>query len=501
MSSSNSRIRGLPVFLDVVAILAILLLSVKAWVDVDYSYDTWMYHLPFAARLSGIVPATDYAYTTGQAFRYDGFPLLGEFLQGLLWRGFGRLQAANFVALGGLCLFVFFLRTCLGIPLAYATIGLLAIPLVQVHATACYVDLPANLALSALLLLTYLFLIRRDSITGRNLLLAAISAAVAVNTKLQLMPLAFIALCVIGMRLLLLDGEPKTPMRAGRRPVLLALSLMALPLIFLTPIKNLVLYHNPLFPVDLHLFGMSLHGNEPVPSGRQALPFVPEYLVYASPARRWLLSLLEVGIRPFTDPRRWSIDQYMPRGSMGSAMGGFSVVYVLFNLALLVYQALRSRDGQTLVAVLFVAFMSAVASVMPQSHTLRYYMFWMITLVSLNLYLAFNPSVPAAANPVAVRRALGLLLCGALALVITVTHGRYLLPRFFPVEALMQEHLDPRVLRAIPDGGEVCLFRQPWTFLYAAHFHPPRRYALKEGLSDEECGSYRRWPTLVSESS
>src|SRR5258708_40243001 len=96
-------------------------LSIAAWgllacilaaavTDVSLAWDVWYYHLPFAARIAGIVPADQYAYDAMNQARFDGFPLLGETLQGLLWRVTGRPESANLVALSSLPLFAWFLR-------------------------------------------------------------------------------------------------------------------------------------------------------------------------------------------------------------------------------------------------------------------------------------------------------------------------------------------------------------------------------------------------------
>jgi hypothetical protein len=51
--------------------------------------------------------------------------------------------------------------------------------------------------------------------------------------------------------------------------------------------------------------------------------------------------------------------------------------------------------------------------------------------------------------------------------------------------------VDARTLGQIGEGEGVCLRREPHTFLYAAPFHPGRRYVVKEAESREECGGYR----------
>ena len=72
---------------------------VEALHDVSMAWDVWSYPLPFAARIAGIVPATQFAYDPLNQARFEGFPLLAETIQGLLWRITGRAESANLVAM------------------------------------------------------------------------------------------------------------------------------------------------------------------------------------------------------------------------------------------------------------------------------------------------------------------------------------------------------------------------------------------------------------------
>src|SRR6185312_14277673 len=111
-----------------------------------------------------------------------------------------------------------------------------------------------------------------------------------------------------------------------------------------------------------------------------------------------------------------------------------------------------------------------LAANVPQSHELRYYMYWMIVLVSLNLWLMPERQAPA----------LGAACAAFLGVVLWVTRAGYAYPSGSTFQELVSERVDARVLDQIHDGDRVCLSRQPWTFLYAAPFHAPRRYSVKE---------------------
>ena len=70
-------------------------------------------------------------------------------------------------------------------------------------------------------------------------------------------------------------------------------------------------------------------------------------------------------------------------------MGGYIGTYVLALLALLWWSVRTAPHGRA-VTILVVG-ISVVCALMPLSHDLRYYMFWMLTLVSTVLALAHSP--------------------------------------------------------------------------------------------------------------
>ena len=480
--------------LAVTALATLALWLVRAIVRVDQSWDTWMYHLPFGARLWGVVPETAFGMPGYLEDRYDGVPLLGEWVQGLLLWATGRPETASLPALASLLLFLAFLRRHLGVPWHLALVGLAAIPLVHVHATSGYVDLPSNLAFSVLVLGTWLLYVRPGYATRQHLALLGLAAALAGNIKFQLVPLLPIPLTLIGVRLLwLARGNVRGALAGAGGPGRVAAAAgLALALAFAVPLKNLLVHGNPVYPIQMQVLGITLEGPEVLPAEKEmaSIHFVPVYLEEAPPAQRWLYSLLEVGIRPLTDPRRWTVDQFMPHGSTGTMMGGYSAPYVAFSLALLAYLVLRlrTREAWGAAAVMLVA--SPVVALVPQSHELRYTMFWMIVLVSLNLHLAGRLEFAAPGHRVN-PRSLGLVLLAAFALTLAVTRGAYLDPRPYPVERLLEVKVDQAVLAKIGDGDRVCFSHEPWTFLYTAYFHPPRHYALRERSRAEDCGSYR----------
>ncbi len=448
--------------------------------DVSTTWDVWYYHLPFAARLWGIVPESAFAFHPTNQARFEGFPLLAERLQGLFWWITGKPEAANLVGLASLALFVAFLKRRFGVPLHLAVIGLMAIPLVQLHATSCYIDLPANVCASILVLLVFERLTRGGPLTDGTLLLFGLAAAGAANMRFQLHALVLLALLFPAARLL---GDLRGP-DARRARLRLALAVLALPVVFASPLQNLFVHHNPYYPMKLSALGITLPGTEEVYNAS------PPYLEHTPRVVRWLYSVLEIGIRPMEDTRRWTIDQWMPSASTGNRMGGFFHAYVVFHLLALGLRAVRSRDRHARTAAGLFAALSLFAALLPQSHELRYYLYWMMVLVSLSLILVSRPKARGRSGTTT----LGLGCATALAVVLWVTRAGYVYPSGSTFPSLLKNNVDAGLLARIREGSGACIAREPWNILYASSFHPPARYSLKEAERAEDCGDSRWLP-------
>jgi hypothetical protein len=487
-AGSSARGRGATRVLQGIALALGASMLVTALHDISTTWDVWYYHMPFAARIWGIVPPEAFAFHALDQARYDGYPLLAEVFQGLLWRVTGRPEASNLVALASLTLFVWFLKHRFQVPLHLSVVALMAIPLVQLHATSCYIDLPANVCMAVLLLTVYDLRVEEAApprpAQDRTLFLLGVATAGAANMRFQLhLPILLALLAAAPKVLGPLFADLRGPFRsrALRR---LAIVALALPLVFFSPLKNAIVHHNPYYPMKLDVAGLSLPGVESVYSSS------PPYLAHAPGPVRWAYSVLEIGIRPMTERRRWTLDQWMPSDGAGNRMGGFFGAYAVFHLALLGWITARDRSREAKAAAVFFAAVTAVSSLLPQSHELRYYLYWMIVLVSLNLILACRlAAAPARGlSP----PALGAACAAALAVVLAVTRCGYVYPSGSSFETFLGEKVDAATLGQIHVGDRVCLAKDPWTILYAAPFHRPADYAVKESAQPGDCGAYRR---------
>jgi hypothetical protein len=468
---------GLDALLSITCAALLASLTWTALHDICRDWDAWYYHLPFAARVAGLAGPDALVFSPRSQANFDGFPLLGELCEGFLWRLSGRVQAANLPALACVPLLALWLKRRFGVRFCVTCLALLAVPLVLIHATSCYVDLLGNSATTALLLLVFDAYAKPDPPSRATLLAAAGAAAAAANVKLLLEPVVLLALATLALRAW---PSLRALWAASRRRALaaLALALVALLIVFATPLKNSVRHANPFYPEQVQLLGLALHG--------YAQPYhaSPRWLADAPQPARFAASVLELGLAPLGSHRRWSVDQWTPPDAPGYRMGGFFGAYAVFQLLVLTWFALARGSRAARAAALGFLLTTALTCAMPQSHELRYYLFWMMTLVCTNLWLARERSASA-------QRALGFAGVLALGVVLWSTRGVYVYPGGSGLAQLLREQVDPATLGRIRPGAQVCARRQPYAFAWAALFHPPQRYQLKLSEDLAGCGEFR----------
>ncbi|MUG98648.1 hypothetical protein F7734_42715 [Scytonema sp. UIC 10036] len=471
--------------LPYIGIILIISLFLKSFIDIDGTWDTWNYHLPFAARLWGLVPPEEYIFENQIEYRYQGFPLLPEFFQGFFWFIFNRVQATNLVCFTSFLVYLFFLKKYLQIPVHLSAISLLAVPMVQIHSTSSYVDLFTNICISILIMMTYLFYTNQINYTKNNGFVVFAAAACAANSKLQVIPIILLALCFMIGKFVSANLNRFRNQHIKKKEIIifLSLGLIGFFVIFWTPIKNTVLYGNPAYPVKIEVLGTPLNYREGIPND------VPDYLQNSSRIIRWIYSILEVNAFDAKRSVLWVIDQgNVTPGSKAWVMGGYFGIYVLINIAIIGYISCKKSSYKSKAAIYFFIIISSITAIMPQSHVLRFYMYWIICLVSLNLHLICTDHLVPNENKMVNVRKLGLTSFLFLTLVILMTKGTYILPHFYSLDARKRAMIDNRVLEQIHQGDKVCIVgKQPDTFLYASKFYKTT-YSIKAAHNSEECG-------------
>jgi len=159
-------------------------------------------------------------------------------------------------------------------------------------------------------------------------------------------------------------------------------------------------------------------------------------------------------------------------------------------VGLLVWRALRDRSREARAAAAGFALLTAAVSVMPQSHELRYYLSWMVVLVALNLWLASRADRAETRSGVSAR-AMGVVSLAALAVVVGVTRGAYVLPLGSSFATVVHAKVDDGAIARVKDGERICVQREPWNMLWASVFHPGHTYVTVEAEESAECGGAR----------
>ncbi len=507
MVKNNRQI--LEIILSLIAIIVATSIFLKAIIDIDTNYDVGWYHLPFAARIWGIVPAKSFLADNSIEYRFDGFPLLANFFQGLLWKITGRIQATNLVGYFSLIIYLFFLRSFFKAPLYLSTIALFTIPAVLTHAATSMVDLPGNIGVSVLIMMTYKFFRQSQLPKRTELLVTFLGAAAAANIKPQLQPLVFLVYWLVGARLLWLYFKYTS---AAQRKLWLTipLSIIASGFIFFTPIKNLAFYGNPFYPIKIEVAGIVLNHKLPVKAYSEG-----------NRPQKWLQSILEINT-PKWSVHQWNEDnpQYLDRA------GGFFGAYVVFNLLLLLGLTIREqlqnrqssperKSHNAIIALVTVLLMSLVPANFPQSHELRYFMFWMITLVSLNLCVvtSLQDKTLKWLQP----KYSGLVYLLFLAITFIKIDNYYLRPVFNSLEPYLKdnENIKTELLEQMTPNERTCMISRhaitdpdavPFAsianaFFYSSYFHPEIEYdySIKVAVDPKGCGDLKMIPPNAQE--
>lgn len=460
------------------AAVLVALLALRALLHVDDSWDTWAYHLPFAARLWNIVPRSSFEMDDHLELLFRAYPVAVEWLEGALWLLTGRVQAASFVALGSLLAFVELLRWRFGVSRWLSVLSLLAIPLVQIHATACYVDLPANLAAAASVLLACRAW-TAERAEPLDVSLGTLCAAFAAGSKYQMAPIA--ALLALGFTLLLVK-RPEARTRTAIALHVLGILAGAYPYL-----RNGLVFGSPFFPIATESLYRGGPGSLTNYSG-------PDYLAKMPGPARWVASVLGVGE---LDPLRgmFSIDQATAReGSRSWLMGGYFGPFVICQLVFL-WRLGRTGSRTAKGALVTVLAVSLLTSVSPQAHQLRYYLYWVLVLVGANLILLHT--LPERA-PFGVR-AYAWLSVACLLAVTALTRGRFFDPSLVdrPVARMLEERVPAAVLAKLRPGGRYCLVGEPFPpLLLSAESLGRAPYALESSKHVEHCqGGTPVWMT------
>jgi len=345
-------------------------LAVRAMLRIEVRWDTFWYHIPFAAKRAGL--GVPYEMPPLIQDRYNGFPPLPELLQGLLWRITGSLNAAGTINILALALFLYYCHRKLKAPFSVVAMLSLTAPLVLIHAASSYVDLFAN-AFAAMGVTCLFAMMLFDRWADRSLLCWGLAGlTVAAWSKNVLLPVVAAGLLCFAAIYALRFGEPRS-----RRLLLLVFGAI---LCSSAPyLKNLIVYRNPIWPVRMPVWSDRFpYTYDSVPAHTAETP--PPLAKLSQPAL-FLHSVLEIGHpTEYANRERWTIDQ--GNAWIAFRSGGFWNVAVVSGVLAAVLLAFlwHPRKGWMLAGAL--AAMWLFVSVLPESHELRYYLFLPLTMAA-----------------------------------------------------------------------------------------------------------------------
>lgn len=478
----------------------VVLVTLRAILTIDPYFDTFAYHWPFAARLAGVCDDTCYRLTDYGEALYAGFPKLFHRLQAAFWRLTGAPQVLDLLTVAALVLYALFLRCSFAVPAGWTFIALLAVPLIQIHVSSSYIDLPLNLAAAAVIL-NLLILTRAPEQFGPRRLAAAFACLVLMaNSKPQMqvvagvLGIALFAACSI----LMLRGRqvgPFHPKRAAGWAGMIAVFVAAGVLVAASAIANAIMFANPFYPIEVP--ALSLAGPvRALAAGWDSL--AAAWAAMPAPLR-WLASVLEVDAYGYRE-LPWTFDQAycvsaaswrecwrLPGRSF--RMGGYFVPYVLFLVAFFLWQCPAWAPAARRSLLWTMALVTLLAAVLPHAHELRYYSFWIIVLASLCLIAVFDPQVRMPGAGTARSQLLGAGCVLALVSVVLMTGGRYLTPTGPSLNSLINTLGIERRIAAVADGAVLCVAEEwaPFASLFAPVFHPHRSFAVRSGTGSEAC--------------
>jgi hypothetical protein len=470
---SNSSIPFYQIIMKWAAVILLALIAIKSLVDVDKAWDVWSYHMPFAGLLWGMSSPETLFFDSDIQVRFEGFALFGEWLQGLFWFITGHFESGNLVGFLSLLLYIFFLKSQFNIPIYLSTFALLAVPLIQMHAVSSYVDLPGSLAVSVLIMMTYKIYSRPNDICKNDIYLIFLGAACAANIRLKLIPIVFFILLFTIYKLtkIYFDKRKTGLEKIPGNKFVYSVFLGALLIIFATPIKNTLINGNPVYPVKIQIGDITLNNAEPI-YGSPKVPGqdTPRFII-------WLYSIFEfIPMALFF--KHWVINAWWLW--VGTRFGGYFGAYVLFNLIFFfgLIKTNWSRDTKIL-GILFII-MTAISSLMPSSQQVRYYMFWMIVLISINLHLVCKFSREGQVAKFLNVHTISLVACSALVVVVIFTKGEFVVPKFYSLDDFKSDYIKPKLLTSLQNNEGRCISRRqvPLFYLYSSALNPPKKYPV-----------------------
>lgn len=356
-----------------VAVGLALVLAYFAFLRPFVPWDSWAYHFPFSVNLLSIYGGAQFFPVCGLMLpRYEGFPLLGNFLQGILWVSFNRIGATTLLNAAGLMLVLFMAHRTLQIRYLTVLLVLFSVPMVAIHFFSTYLDLFAAFVLGAMFLALHQRLRNPGEASLGSFMLIVGLGFIAGGLKYQ---------SIMAGNMILLVFLVVHVVRDGSIPSWRVMGLFLLAGIAVNHwlFWNLVIHGNPFYPIALSVAGFAFPGPEGVYSN------YPGYWEHNIRPLNFVLSFTEIDWALRGVEYTYSIDQSSGERSLRfqpARTGGFGVIFafssLLLSLVAFVYRRRLSRDTKWLAASALLLILAI--SFLPMSHELRY---WLVVPVVL----------------------------------------------------------------------------------------------------------------------
>lgn len=473
------------------ATLLIIVLTCKALMAIDLVWDSLSYHMPFAALRAGLLTPAQFQF--GSPARdpigdfYKGFPIFADLVGGWMWRLTGWPEMINMLGIISIVALAGYLKWAFALPSGWVLLGLLAIPAVQTAVTGAYIDVPAG-AIFTIFLFSICDLWARPDRFCRPApwVVMFLGAFVAANIKLQ----TTVFVCLAMPLLLPPTWRLLRERRAGWRLILgtIGLGVLATGAVTINLIKNLIVYHNPFFPIGLKIFGFKFPS--PLLDGMwldtgRAYDRYPEWM-------RWFLSVFEFHA---LDGREVPYSNGMgnvPIAGLASSMGGFFAALVFASLSFFVLGILANRNKLAYSTLGIFLYFTVIVAFMPNAENLRYDVFWMMFLVVSCILLLR----PAALSPY--RESYQIMLISALVFVTSVTGGIYFIPRWNPAQNYVNFTGAEKLLdHVVQPGDTICLeqgpghFDQRFTIIFSPLFHKALAEKYRYNVRQGDCDGFK----------
>ena len=364
-------------------------------------WDSWAYHFPFSAQLLNI---NNY----GQSFvlekylqsRYEGFPLIAEFLQGIIWIITSSLSSTALLNSISLCLFIWCAHRFVKANLTILVFGILSIPMIAIHATSTYIDLFFGIGIAfqyLFALIIYKEIGRIDSVTPLKIWgwCYVFSAFVLGNTKMW-GPILSLAISAFLFFSIVFNQK----IRANKNILRNTIFVLGIACILScsTLIKNTLVHSNPIYPIAFKVPILNLQLNGPEIEYKNTPGYAEQYGVFSRPIY-FLTSITEYdwtirGITPYYNVDMGSFEK--PKNYSAARTGGWWGLNIVISISLLAALCLLSKATKSnghrisfFPLTLFI-FITGITSFMPQSHELRYFLYWPIVLLFNLAYLVTN---------------------------------------------------------------------------------------------------------------